>query len=201
MVDMLLSCGVPFTIRVKSGLKVRFGEDKVMQLAMLCRKRGLKMRRSTQFRLFHQKHPGTFFVTCGFKHVNSDNQNTCHGCTDQIILLTNHGQRKSVERYRRRWCIETMFADLKSRGFNLEQSHMTEHSKIDLLLSLITIAYLWVCKAIGRTHQKPLIKSHGYKAESWFRFALNKARKLLRINPNIFMKMLCEPLKKIERVG
>lgn len=48
--------------------------------------------------------------------------------------------------YGRRWEIETLFECLKTRGFNLEDTHLTDHDKIDRMLSVLTIAYCWAYK-------------------------------------------------------
>ena len=82
---------------------------------------------------------------------------------DQMILITTNRPKKAVERYRKRWKIETMFADLKSRGFNLENSRMTEPKKLDVLLSLVAIAYVWVCATVAENTSKCRLKDTAFQ--------------------------------------
>jgi len=41
---------------------------------------------------------------------------------------------------------ESLFAALKTRGFNLEQTHISSIGKIDTLIAILTIAYIWAYK-------------------------------------------------------
>ncbi len=42
-----------------------------------------------------------------------------------------------------RWEIEHMFKALKSSGFNMESTHVTNLDRLDTLLEIITIAFFW----------------------------------------------------------
>jgi hypothetical protein len=42
--------------------------------------------------------------------------------------------------YRQRWKIETLFAALKTRGFNLEATHMTDPVKLSTLIAILAMA-------------------------------------------------------------
>lgn len=46
--------------------------------------------------------------------------------------------------YRKRFYIETMFSDFKSRGFNLHKSHLTHPQRISRLLIPVALAYIWL---------------------------------------------------------
>ena len=48
--------------------------------------------------------------------------------------------------YARRWEIETLFECLKTRGFNLEETHITDLDKVERMLSVLAIAYCWAYK-------------------------------------------------------
>ena len=202
MVDMLLKHDVNFTIRVKSDNYVLTNEGRTYKLASLCRNKRHSMRSKKQFRLKQQTHRGSIFIACSFKHVKADRVAArTNSKPDQMILITTNRPKKAVERYRKRWKIETMFADLKSRGFNLENSRMTEPKKLDVLLSLVAIAYVWVCATVGRKHIKVQIKGHGFPAKSWLRTALEQARKLIRYDPEVMVKILKPAIDKSKRVG
>ena len=78
--------------------------------------------------------------------------------------------------------IETMFAALKSRGFKLEKTHLTEPSKIERLMGLLALAF-------ARTHivgerraareDRPRRRSHGRRQRSLFRYGLDLLRGIL----------------------
>lgn len=51
-----------------------------------------------------------------------------------LIVATNHNDADALVSYAKRWEIETLFSCLKSRGFNLEDSHLTDMKKIKKLL-------------------------------------------------------------------
>lgn len=48
--------------------------------------------------------------------------------------------------YRKRWKIETLFAALKTRGFDLEATHMAHPEKISTLMALLAMAASSACK-------------------------------------------------------
>ncbi|MFN8481107.1 MAG: transposase [Kouleothrix sp.] len=50
----------------------------------------------------------------------------------------------AIERYRLRFRIECMFADHKSRGFHIRQSHLADPARLGRLLIATSLAYLWV---------------------------------------------------------
>ncbi|MDQ3397961.1 MAG: transposase, partial [Deinococcota bacterium] len=56
------------------------------------------------------------------------------------VLRENAEPDKALLRYSRRWQIETLFAALKTRGFNLEDTHMISANRLDKLLALLALA-------------------------------------------------------------
>lgn len=60
-----------------------------------------------------------------------------------LILISNEPSKDMIEEYRRRWQIETLFGCLKSRGFNLEQTHLQESERLEKLLGLLALAICW----------------------------------------------------------
>jgi hypothetical protein len=46
--------------------------------------------------------------------------------------------------YRRRYRIETFFSDQKSRGFNLQKSHLADPERLARLLIATCLAYIWI---------------------------------------------------------
>jgi hypothetical protein len=64
---------------------------------------------------------------------------------DPVCLLTNQeiGQM-AIGYYRKRFKIETLFKDFKSEGFNLHKSKMTDPKRLNRLIIICALAYLWL---------------------------------------------------------
>lgn len=95
-----------------------------------------------------------------------------------LIVGTDHLMPDPIIHYARRWEIETLFSCLKGRGFNFEDTHMTQQERIEKLLVLLTIAFCWAYKTGEWRHtQKTIkIKKHGRKMTSFFRYGLDLLR-------------------------
>ena len=61
---------------------------------------------------------------------------------DELVLVVTNipAPVNALRLYRKRWGIECLFADAKTRGLNIEDTHMTDHSKLRTLLVLVAIA-------------------------------------------------------------
>lgn len=96
-----------------------------------------------------------------------------------LILLTDSRPQSALADYARRWGIETLFAALKTRGFNLESTHLRSSPKLDKLLSLLAIAFTWAMSTGLWLHQRrPIaLKSHGRREVSLFRLGLDFLRR------------------------
>jgi hypothetical protein len=85
--------------------------------------------------------------------------------------------------YRRRWTIESLFQAFKTRGFNLENTHLKSLAKLKKLVALVSIAYS-ICVSIGvyqhQKVQKIKTKKHGYKAKSFSRKGIDLIREVCR---------------------
>jgi hypothetical protein len=64
---------------------------------------------------------------------------------DPIYLETNiEPAAESLYWYRKRFKIETMFSDKKSRGFNIHKSHISHPERVARLLMVTTLAYIFI---------------------------------------------------------
>jgi len=85
--------------------------------------------------------------------------------------------------YRRRWTIEACFESFRSRGFDLEGTHLKELAKLKKLVALVSIAF-GMCVSLGiYQHEKVKkikVKKHGYKANSFFRHGLDTLREMMK---------------------
>lgn len=103
---------------------------------------------------------------------------------DRLIVATNRPGLHALAEYRKRWAIECLFGDLKTRGFNLEDTRLRDPRKLSLLIALAALAAAWA----SRTAEKLLAsrdiprKTHGYPAKSRFRKGFDHLRSRLRTN-------------------
>lgn len=64
---------------------------------------------------------------------------------DPIYLVSNLEDCVSLCRlYQKRFSIETMFSDKKSRGFGIDKSHISNPKRLSRLLFTLCVAYLWM---------------------------------------------------------
>jgi len=90
---------------------------------------------------------------------------------DELLALATPAEpRKALARYRARWRIETLFANLKSKGFDLEATHLTDPGKLATLMALLALAVTLAAKTGQAAHaRKPIpIKKHRRRAQSLF---------------------------------
>ncbi len=100
-----------------------------------------------------------------------------------LIVATNRARRQALAAYRRRWAIECLFGNAKTRGLNLEDTRLSDPRKLDLLMGLVALA--WAARtALNLLGPRwPKRKAHGYLAKSWFRIGFDQLRHLLRSDP------------------
>src|SRR5205823_7230345 len=82
--------------------------------------------------------------------------------------------------YARRWGVETLFGCLKTRGFCLEATHVTDKERLRKLIALMALCFCWAYRA-GHwlIRIEPLkIKKHGRLAKSIFRHGFDHLRRI-----------------------
>ena len=107
----------------------------------------------------------TVFVT-GAKAANGE----------LMIVASNIKTEDVIEVYLLRWQIESLFQSLKSRGFNFEDTHITDRNKIKKLVVLLAIAFCWAHKTGEwrcENEKRIKLKKHGRKEKSFFRYGLD----------------------------
>jgi len=109
------------------------------------------------------------------------------GKVDFCIVVSFNKPEEALEYYAKRWQIETLFKALKSSGFNLEDTHVTHPERIEKLIMLVMIAFVW-CYKIGDYIDEQIktikIKKHGRRAISVFRYGLDYLSKCLLSGSN-----------------
>lgn len=118
-----------------------------------------------------------------------------------FIIATNRSAKKALQIYKQRWSIEVFFQAIKSRGFNLERTHLTDLQRIKKLLALLSLAF-GLCVQCGRWRNEyrnaPKQKNHGYPSNSVFRHGLDLIQYLL-INQGQYTARLDRLLQWIYR--
>ena len=100
---------------------------------------------------------------------------------EYFILATNVKQEKAIEYYKKRWEIETLFSAFKIRGFNLEETHLSANEKIDSLISILSLAFVW-CHILGEWLNEIIpikVLKHGRKAKSLFLYGFEYLQEIL----------------------
>ena len=72
--------------------------------------------------------------------------------------------------YKKRWSIERTFKSLKTSGFNIEDTHITDPNKLKKIFGITALA-LTLCVKMGMIKNKEIpikIKNHGRKTYSLF---------------------------------
>jgi hypothetical protein len=102
----------------------------------------------------------------------------------QIIIAFNKPE-VAQQTYKERWQIETAFRALKSSGFNIEDTHLTDLVRIEKLFSIVMLAFAWayVVGVFANENIKPVrILKHGKRAKSLFKYGLEIIATVL-LNP------------------
>jgi hypothetical protein len=112
------------------------------------------------------------------KIVNKEN-------TPELQIIVSFKKPNEAQTlYKERWQIESAFKALKTSGFNIEDTHLTDIECVSKLMALILIAFAWVYKAgiYLDTLQPIKIKKHGRRAKSLFKYGLTYIANLLFSN-------------------
>ena len=164
----LRACGVDFRIRLKRNALVANGRGQVAQA----------------WRLFRSQRTGVGLALPGLRR--------CWGMElhlsglrlpkgEYVIVASPRVAAAALADYGRRWEIETLFGCLKSRGFRLEETHVTDPERLSKLMALLALAFCWAV-VVGEwlTRHKPLrVKKHGRRWKSLFRHGLDYLRRIL----------------------
>jgi hypothetical protein len=101
-----------------------------------------------------------------------------------VVLLHSSHIEQPCQLYARRWEIELLFKTLKTSGFDLEATHISDGSKLETLLGIVSISCCFAYR-IGiycLQFRPPIPKKHGYKPFNTLRLGLDLLIDLLRGN-------------------
>lgn len=165
--EFLIENKVPFAIRLKEDMLVRLEDGSLRQFRTLLRKRrrgawegwlnGMEATPANRLRFAGKRIRGAELL---------------------IVATSLDDAGRGLNLYRRRWGIECMFADAKTRGLNIEDTHITDPDKLATLLVLVALAVTWAHRCATRLMGRRPIrrKGHGRREKSWFRTGLDALR-------------------------
>ncbi len=134
MVNISLRQQGPFFIRLKDNRLAKFAQNN--------KKRPLKeffsSLKGNHELYFHQKIVENDLTIAGKR--TKDNQLL-------IVCSNTKNPDRILSTYKKRWLIETCFRNMKSQGFNLENTHMTNLDRLSKLMSVVSVAMLLVSLA------------------------------------------------------
>lgn len=122
----------------------------------------------------HAFYSGIVYVNGQLCYLSASKVKNKKGVPEFQIIVSFNKPEQAQSLYKERWQIETAFKALKSSGFNIEDTHLTEMERISKLFALVFIAFVWAYKAgIYLNEICPIkIKTHGRKAKSLFKYGL-----------------------------
>ncbi len=108
-----------------------------------------------------------------------------NGKQDFIIIASFNKPDQAQAFYQLRWQIETCFKAMKSSGFDIEKTHLTDSKRLTNMILLVMIAFMWCYKTgifINQFVAKIRIAKHGRRSISIFKLGLNHIAGVL-LNP------------------
>lgn len=124
--------------------------------------------------------------------------NNRNGKQDFLIIVSFNKPENAKQDYKQRWQIEMCFKAMKSSGFDIEKTHLQDIQRIEKLVLLVMIAFVWCYKAGIYLHKIcPIqIKKHGRKAKSIFKYGLSFIANALlnsenQYDTNLFQFLSC----------
>jgi hypothetical protein len=163
----LIEQKIPFIVRVKQNSIVEIGESGKLPLGRL--RKWLSRKKVVNYSI------NLWGLSL---YVSIEKR---RGAKEEMIVVSNLKFEDPLGVYRRRWEIETMFGCLKTRGFRMEDTHITDPDKIERVVFVLAIAFCWAYRVgdIQDRIQAIEVKTHGRRARSLFREGLNLIRRAI----------------------
>jgi len=135
-----------------------------------------------------ERHAHRLFQTSGFRALRKQRVLFGHRLfvggqklspSEYLILISDAPLRNGTQLYGQRWGIEVFFGACKKRGFNFESTHLTKLERINTLMYILAIAFIWALATgeylLENGHQIPLKQLEKRKAKlfSIFRIGLD----------------------------
>jgi transposase len=130
----LIKKKISYRLRIKANYQMTNSRGELMRASKLCR--SLKMNERRELKGQRQLWNHLVYVAVCKKQDG-----------DNVLVISSEQSGKILLEYGERWKIETLFGVLKTKGFRLEDTHLTEPDRVSRLLSLLTIAVSWAILA------------------------------------------------------
>ncbi len=172
--EFLIENNIPFAIRLKEDMQIQLADGRLLQFRSQLRKRrrgtwegwlnGMDATPANRLRVAAKRIKGSELL---------------------IVATSLDDAGRGLNLYRRRWGIECVFADAKTRGLNIEDTHITDPEKLATLLVLVALAVTWAYRCATRVMGRTAIrrKGHGRREKSWFRTGLDALRNWIIHHP------------------
>lgn len=169
----LMENNIPFVIRLKESMQVRLEDGGLRQFGTLLRKR---RRFELSGWLVGMEVSPAMRLHFAAKRIKGG---------EPLIVVTNR-DKGALNLYRKRWAVECLFADTKTRGFNIEDTHITDPGKLATLLGVVALAVTWAYRCATQIIGRGALikKAHGRPEKSWFRTGLDALRRWLIHDPD-----------------
>lgn len=161
----LIEKRISYRLRIKASYQITNARGAQVRASRLCR--SLKINQRQELRGKRLLWAQAVFVAVCRKEDG-----------DNVLVIASEQSGRILLEYGERWKIETLFGILKTRGFRLEDTHLTEVERIAKLLSLLTIAVSWAMLAGELEVQATPLKTkkHGRLEKSLFRLGFETLR-------------------------
>lgn len=174
--NFLYAHGIPFIVRIKKMMFVEYQGKHVNALALVAL---VKYKEKLKFNVALNGIPVQLSAT---RSIDGELV---------IVVASMNITYDPLDQYLLRWMIELFFKSIKTKGFNIEETHMTEPSRIKKLFAVAAFASICavVAGAIRYQFKKISIKNHGRPEFSLFTYGLDFLRAIFRgVNPFRMLK-------------
>jgi hypothetical protein len=79
----------------------------------------------------------------GMKLYFGSKKNESGRASHLYVVSNKMPPKEALKAYKTRWAIEVLFGHLKKKGFDLESTHLRDRRKIDKLLAVVSLAFLF----------------------------------------------------------
>jgi hypothetical protein len=132
----------------------------------------------------YEFHHGIVYVNGQLCYLSASKVKNKKGVPELQIIASFNKPDEANAYYKERWQIETAFRALKTSGFNIEDTHLTDIERINKLFALVLVAFIWSYKiGVFLNDICPIkIKKHGRRAKSLFKYGLTHLSNVLFSN-------------------
>lgn len=170
--------GIKFVIRIKENQKV-YHDSQEISVKSIVKSNSRKGRHSNNKKYEYGK---LEVYVSGFRFRNDKNK------LEYLIILSQEKITDVTAVYGQRWQIESMFKNMKSNGFHMEDTHLQKDSRIETLIGLIALSYTWMLiTGLMIKKNNPEIfkcKTHRRPSKSVFKAGLEFIMRALYTNNN-----------------